>query len=1087
MRQTLLENNAIACYDRVIVNLSSAISQAYGVPHEACKAISETLTHMMYHVKTSAGISDGHYKHTIETPVHGIGQGAGWSGPVWTFHTDILVKIMNKQANGFSFDGPRSDMPRTGTVEGFVDDMNAAVNSWNSEITMEHLQAKLQHDTQKWTDLIHATGGKLELTKTYYQLYGWKHDEQGNFEPEHCELPNITVTCPETNVQKQIKTKVPEDAQVTLGVEVAPNNNQSEEIKRLRKKSEKILRGITAGQASKFAAGLAENHIYFPAMTYSFPVTMIPDITLKSIQEPATRTFLSLQGINPNFPRSVVYGPIELAGMAKKNLPCEQAVANIFTFLQQNRRKTEPGRATSINLAWVQQEAGTQKRFFEDTSTNLKYVNNGLIPQIRRSLDKAKCKIRSDEPQTGMRENDSFIMDHMIDRFPKAKLKIINNWRLYLQIEKVSDIATPDGKRIHSCWYQRFEDRVSKSTIRWPAQTPPATKYWTVWLAALKILAENQVLRTKLKNWTKARGETERKYEKYIDPSTNRVYEIRANETLVHETVLNDRRTLQLLEANPTDQVPTAIQPATCITNWTVKPPSDYCYAQPMGNHEPEWRKNLLHGEIKEISENHKQIIRDERNFKIASFAHKKEQWAYGWCIETSDGSIEDYGITPNHPNKGKFTSFAYGILAAASIIASTKNENLIECNIEIKSECAMVAKRLEMLSWTPAPINIAMKPGSDVAIAAINILRPAKIWCTRHVGEENVPSPRCIRIAVEKSQHPRIDNSEPTQYKLIKPGGPYILMNNQVITSGIKEAIRREIGRQNLETYIMKKNRWNQYTFNLVDWKNHKTAMRKLPKTDRRIIIRFIHRWMPTGAYVKRQANDHDARCPLCLGRNEGTNHFLQCRHATIIEKRDEMLKKLKKLTDDAGFPRLKWLTEAILLWTRNSNPPTLPLTHPHRQIHAEQQSIGWHNLTRGRMPKKLQIELTRHFNSLAHDDPVKQADRWITNYISITWKWIIESWRFRCDAQHGKIEGALLTPQIRLNQRIATCYAYKNNLTWHDRRQYQKTEQEMIEQPRDQQEAWLLIIEPLVEYHRNQVNNTLPGYHDIRQFFQN
>ena len=50
----LLENDATACYDRMVVNLSSAISQAYRIPHKACEAVSETLIHMMYHIKTSA-------------------------------------------------------------------------------------------------------------------------------------------------------------------------------------------------------------------------------------------------------------------------------------------------------------------------------------------------------------------------------------------------------------------------------------------------------------------------------------------------------------------------------------------------------------------------------------------------------------------------------------------------------------------------------------------------------------------------------------------------------------------------------------------------------------------------------------------------------------------------------------------------------------------------------------------------------------------------------------------------------------------------------------------------------------------------
>ena len=1081
----LLENDAKACYDRMVVNLASAISQAYGVPHSACKAISDTLTNMMYHVKTSAGVSEGAYSHSLETPVHGIGQGAGWSGPVWTFHTDTMVKLMDKQANGFTFDGPRSNMKRSGTMEGFVDDMNAAVNSWDETINQDQLLDKLQHDTQKWTDFIHATGGKLELTKTYYQLYGWNHDEQGNYSPEHCELPNMTVKCPETNARQRIKTKRPEIAQETLGVMIAPNNDQKEQIKKLREKSEMILRGVTSGQASKFSAILAENHIYVPAMCYSFPVTMIPDITLKSIQEPATRVFLSLQGMNPNFPRQVVYGPKELAGFAKKNLPNEQAVANIYTIFQQHRRSTQSGLATKINLAWIQQEAGTREGYLQNPSKTITYVNDGLVPQIRRSLQKAKCSLWSERTQDGMRDHDSFLMDRISPHFSKTKLKIINNWRLYLQVEKISDIATADGKEIDICWFQRYAERTSASTIRWPAQIPPANRYWSTWTAALRIIATNQVLREALSEWTVTKQESEREYKQYIDHTTNDIYQVKQEGIYRHTSTMINRRTLRINDGYRVNQMPITLQPAQKTSENTVRPSNPFNYRTESRRGKQKWETDLLHGEIQTLNADQKQTISNETSFKITSSALFDDKWAYGWSIETSTETISDYGIMPLHPDYSAFTAFAYGILTAATIIHRTK-ENLQECTIEIRSEDKTVADRFQKLTWHPTPIKLALKPGSDVAIGAIKILDKAKITCTHHITKEGEATPQGIRQAVAKSKHRRIGRMEAKEFNFITPGGPYLLMNNEIITNGHKTKIRDELSRQPLIDYIIKKNRWNQNTYRSVDWHIHKTALQKLTRADQKIITRYIHRWMPTGAYVARMSAEHDARCPLCMGQNEQNNHFLQCRHASIIERRDKMLRDLKNHAAKASITRLGWYHEAILLWTRNANPNILPITHPHRQIYVEQEKIGWHNITRGRIPKSMTAEIRRHFEHRAYLNPEQQANKWLAKHIYIIWEWVTDTWRFRCNAQHGKVEGALITPQIRINQRIQACYDYKNNLPWHDRRQFQKTLQEMLDQTKFQQETWLLILEPLIEGHRDNINATLPGYHDIRNFFR-
>ena len=147
----------------------------------------------------------------------------------------------------------------------------------------------------------------------------------------------------------------------------------------------------------------------------------------------------------------------------------------------------------------------------------------------------------------------------------------------------------------------------------------------------------------------------------------------------------------------------------------------------------------------------------------------------YGWCLDTSEYIVEDHGVTPKHPDKGTITSTAYGFLDAAIFVRSIKQEKLNECEITLITENKAIATRMNMLTWNPPSIKVAMKPGSDVALAVINTFKPAKIKCIFHQGEEDIPNPRCIHKAFLQSQHNDNIIQQPSAFKPITPRGPYI------------------------------------------------------------------------------------------------------------------------------------------------------------------------------------------------------------------------------------------------------------------------------------------------------------------------
>ena len=86
------DNDASACYDRIIVNLAMLAARRCGMPLNAIQTHAEALQFMRYAVKTVHGISEENYSGTPFAPLFGTGQGSGASPAVWL---SLVVLLMN--------------------------------------------------------------------------------------------------------------------------------------------------------------------------------------------------------------------------------------------------------------------------------------------------------------------------------------------------------------------------------------------------------------------------------------------------------------------------------------------------------------------------------------------------------------------------------------------------------------------------------------------------------------------------------------------------------------------------------------------------------------------------------------------------------------------------------------------------------------------------------------------------------------------------------------------------------------------------------------------------------------------------------
>jgi hypothetical protein len=70
-----LSNDAAACFNHIVLALSSIISQSYSIPNEITRIQADMLENAVYHIKTLLGVSTRFYSHSNESRVGGMGQG----------------------------------------------------------------------------------------------------------------------------------------------------------------------------------------------------------------------------------------------------------------------------------------------------------------------------------------------------------------------------------------------------------------------------------------------------------------------------------------------------------------------------------------------------------------------------------------------------------------------------------------------------------------------------------------------------------------------------------------------------------------------------------------------------------------------------------------------------------------------------------------------------------------------------------------------------------------------------------------------------------------------------------------------------
>ena len=103
-----------------------------------------------------------------------------------------------------------------------------------------------------------------------------------------------------------------------------------------------------------------------------------------------------------------------------------------------------------------------------------------------------------------------------------------------------------------------------------------------------------------------------------------------------------------------------------------------------------------------------------------------------------------------------------------------------------------------------------------------------------------------------------------------------YLLAQGREQTSHKRNTLRTDIGRDQMEKYIMKRNKWSFSDLKTVAWHPYEQAMNRLTDRERVFIVRLSHRWLAVGKKQAQMGAEND-KCVLC-SLTEDTDHLFQC-----------------------------------------------------------------------------------------------------------------------------------------------------------------------------------------------------------------
>ena len=474
-------NDARGCFDRIQHVAAILVLMSYGLEYTPATTLFSTLQQAEHRIKTGYGVSVPMYGNE-ETPIQGSGQGNGFAPTVWGLISCKMIAMMKLKGHGAKFEAALSRKLLSIVCCAYVDDSDLPQSAATRTTTGEELQIPFQDMLNRWAGALRATGGELAPEKSWCYItdFKWTGDEWDYRTID--EMPgNYTLPDNSGNTHPLKRLEVWEGSK-TLGIPIAVDGTQADAYDQLFTKSHEYRTKLSRRTVEPNTAMYAFKSCFMKGLEYGMAVTSFDNKEWITIVKEAKNQTLNSSGISKGLPRAILYSPHEFNGLNFEDPYIKQSLTKLSSYIQESVKSSQTGDfftavregtiqdhgfPAPLDDHWKKAELCTTPSWFDHLSSFLSTLNK----------DKKVLEIIEDIPVISLpRHEDQFIMKAFLaSSIKKEDLPILNTMRLSIEAVSLSDIVTPDGRRITSRAWKLYGSNDLRTAMDWPRKPPSFT------------------------------------------------------------------------------------------------------------------------------------------------------------------------------------------------------------------------------------------------------------------------------------------------------------------------------------------------------------------------------------------------------------------------------------------------------------------------------------------------------------------------------------------------------------------------------------------------------------------------------------
>ena len=499
-------NDASACFDRILVHLLTLCLRSYGMPRNLTTILGTLLEAARYAIKTGIGISKETYQHSKESPAFGSGQGSGASAQGWTKMASNAFDAHDKFGHGCQYEDPWKLVIVFLHMLGYVDDNNITNNGRPGE-TVEDVIKRTQHDAQLWNDLLRATGGALNLEKCFTQVLDYNFAINGGPVVAPAD-PKIRIVIKDrlNNQDVILKPISPYQTYSYLGTKQGISQHQKQQHKTSLIKSMALTRKLATSAMSPRCAWVHYTAVFQSSIGYPLSMCHMSSSQLHGLQKKYIAVLLNKISVIRTHPHSLVFGSRAYGGIGCNDLRIEQGLSSVENLMRQLRTPGYGQDIATVFLRWFQHASGLSKPLLQFPDVRAPHLDGYYYLNMRLFLAKrgGSLEIACVPQPTTERHGDEYIMDVVcsplaatsltfdtLHQYKDMEIKEIYWCKSFLQVKRISDLCTADGTFILPNIYKGEKSiRQCSSRLGEINQQRPSEATWGTWRKFLKSICD---------------------------------------------------------------------------------------------------------------------------------------------------------------------------------------------------------------------------------------------------------------------------------------------------------------------------------------------------------------------------------------------------------------------------------------------------------------------------------------------------------------------------------------------------------------------------------------------------------------------